>query len=585
MSRYNLLDEEWISVIDKNGEQQNVSLKKIFSDSHNFYDLAGDTKTQDFAVLRVLLAVLHTVFSRFDANGNKYAYVELDEIFNQLEKVNEFDLEDYCEELTKTWFELWKRKAFPNIVDDYLEKWRDRFYLFDEKMPFFQVTAEDVSDGKIKNQLGGKGITSAYGKYINRLISESGNKIALFSPKNEETKGVLKPDEIARWLITFQGYTGLADKTFFVCETNHKFSKGWLFDLGGVYLKGKNLFETLMINLTLFSNDQDNFYSISKPCWEMTSSEQIKFYLDGGAFDNRAGLYTAWSRGIYIDHELDCNEPFSCDIVKLPEINHIDNFLEPMTLWKLNETGENKGHYTPKKHIANQSLWRSFPLIAINKLDSGNSVKGTCIPPGVISWFSQLKTEAEKYGLCNENFVSSLVSVSMQEGGSPTSQIPVDEIVDSMPLRDFILVNFNNKNWATWIRLTIEKTKNIVESIYKDYLKDVKSIRNIKSDRFIDNKIEEIYFILDKKFREWLVELEENKSHEEQIAKWEANVKLLVEGESTKIFYEGSNRDFMGINNKSEDKSKKNNQNYDAGIKTIAHVYNKFKQRIKKITV
>lgn len=110
-------------------------------------------------------------------------------------------------------------------------------------------------------------------------------------------------------------------------------------------------------------------------------------------------------------------------------------------------------------------------------------------------------------------------------------------------------------------------------------------IAHIKFDRFIDNKIEEIYFILDKKFREWLVELEENKSHEEQIAKWEANVKLLVEGESTKIFYEGSNRDFMGINNKSEDKSKKNNQNYDAGIKTIAHVYNKFKQRIKKITV
>ena len=76
-----------------------------------------------------------------------------------------------------------------------------------------------------------------------------------------------------------------------------------------------------------------------------------------------------------------------------------------------------------------------------------------------------------------------------------------------------------------------------------------------------------------------------NKTQPEQIAKWEANVKLLVEGESTKIFYEGSNRDFMGINNKSEDKSKKNNQNYDAGIKTIAHVYNKFKQRIKKITV
>ncbi|MFR4963174.1 MAG: type I-E CRISPR-associated protein Cse1/CasA [Streptococcus sp.] len=38
---------------------------------------------------------------------------------------------------------LWTNKRFPNIVNQYLmKKWRDRFYLFDEKYPFFQVTKE-----------------------------------------------------------------------------------------------------------------------------------------------------------------------------------------------------------------------------------------------------------------------------------------------------------------------------------------------------------------------------------------------------------------------------------------------------------
>ena len=54
-----------------------------------------------------------------------------------------------------------------------------------------------------------------YPKNINRLISESGNKVALFAPRTTNNKEILTEAECARWLLTFQGYTGLSDKVIF----------------------------------------------------------------------------------------------------------------------------------------------------------------------------------------------------------------------------------------------------------------------------------------------------------------------------------------------------------------------------------
>ncbi len=79
-------------------------------------------------------------------------------------------------------------------------------------------------------------------------------------------------------------------------------------------------------------------------------------------------------RGIYIDPEYDLNKPFSFEIVKLPEINHQDNFLEPMTTWKYNTTGS-KNSYTPRNISWIQSLWRSFGLLAV-KIEQGTLKTG-----------------------------------------------------------------------------------------------------------------------------------------------------------------------------------------------------------------
>ena len=187
MGRYNLLDEKWISVVvNEKGNSEKVSLKDVFENAHKYADLAGDTETQDFAVLRVLLAVVQTVFSRLDAEGNPYDFIELDERYKP---INEMDLEDeeldeYKENLMQTWLDIWKQGKYSSVIVDYLEKWRDRFYLFDDKFPFFQVTKDDFITNKVKK---GKP-TTIYGKNFNRLITESENKKALFSPKNEQKK-------------------------------------------------------------------------------------------------------------------------------------------------------------------------------------------------------------------------------------------------------------------------------------------------------------------------------------------------------------------------------------------------------------
>ncbi|MCI7238893.1 MAG: type I-E CRISPR-associated protein Cse1/CasA, partial [Anaerococcus sp.] len=105
MGRYNLLKEKRISVsADNKGRTEDVSLIEVFENADKYLDLAGDTKTQDFAVMRFLLAVLHTVFSRFDAFGRPYPEVELDDRYRQREPiVDEDDRSDYNDELFETW--------------------------------------------------------------------------------------------------------------------------------------------------------------------------------------------------------------------------------------------------------------------------------------------------------------------------------------------------------------------------------------------------------------------------------------------------------------------------------------------------
>ena len=90
---FNLLDEPWIKVMKRDGTIDEVSLITVFEQEHLYTDLAGELATQNVAVLRLLLAVLHTVFSRVDEHGEDAPIEETDHALDR-------------------WGALWNMKSF-----------------------------------------------------------------------------------------------------------------------------------------------------------------------------------------------------------------------------------------------------------------------------------------------------------------------------------------------------------------------------------------------------------------------------------------------------------------------------------------
>ena len=551
MPRYNLLDEKWIQVASKDTVEK-VSIKELFANAAKYKELAGDMKTQDFAVMRVMLAILHTVFSRFDSKGDPYEFFEVDEkSFLQIGELEENDLEDYEDALYQTWIDIWNAKEFPKVVYEYLEKWRERFFLYDDKYPFFQVTKEVIE----KDAAGGG---EFYGKNINRLVSESNNKQAYFSPKDESYKEYIVDDELARWLITLQGYIGTSDKK--KVGSAKTYSKGWLYDLGGVYLQGNNLFETLMLNFVIAHNENNNLLKSQKPCWEAETIEKnIELYFHNG-IDNIASLYTAWCREIFIDPNRTKEDKFVCFIAKLPEIEHSDAFLEPMTVWKYNDTGEYKDKYRPRKHDANKSMWRNFGLLT----GVGEGTR----KPGVIEWLNKLCdiSESEELGFNKENIT--LCAVCMLDDGNATSWAPIDEVEDTLNLKERVLVDTGDNGWIIRINKTISDTKAIIDTVLKRFIFDLLEIRNMeKSD--VSKYVEQFYFRIDLSFRNWIESIDIDNDKDTKEVEWQGILKKAIKEYVDELVSSSGLRDYKGIET-------------STGVKNIATIYNSFLYRLNQ---
>lgn len=542
MGRYNLLDEAWIPVLRKEtGTMETVSLLTLFKHAQEYRSLAGEMETQNFVMLRVLLAVLVTVFTRVDQEGESYEYLELDDAGGRKlvieEPADAVDAEDYKDALDDTWKSIWKSHCFPPIVCQYLEAWHDRFYLLDETYPFFQVTKKDLADRlSLKKGATALKAESFAGKQMNRMISESNNKEALFAPIAGKEKNRMTEAELARWLITLQGYVGTADKVKF--PTDDKNSKGWLYDIGGVYVEGNDLFETLWMNTILHHPEDDERYTMTPqaPCWEEKPANRLDAILKGSPLTNLAALYTAWSRAIYIPPDWTSGQDVSLGAVKVPELIHENAFLEPMTLWSFNKTGEHKNQFMPRIHRPAQSLWRSFGLLVPDK--GNNEIK--C--PGIIEYYHEIAPVLD-------NCIVKLHAVSMLSDGNATSWMPVDEVTDVIFLNKVILADNDEEGWSICVRNVVEETKNIIEQIYRPFLKKIVKIRGIESSDFVENQQALAYEMVDAPFREWLGDIQPQDDKDEKVCAWKTELRYIVLSIAAATMEKLSARDYKGKEN------------------------------------
>ncbi|MGN0778848.1 MAG: type I-E CRISPR-associated protein Cse1/CasA [Aristaeellaceae bacterium] len=346
---FNLLDEPWIRVMLPDCTVREVSLTEALMQAHTFTALAGEMPTQDVAVLRLLLAVLHTVFERVDETGQNHPIQDADDALDR-------------------WAALWQGKQFPEKpIRAYLDAWHERFYLFHPQRPFYQVREAE------------KGTEFTAAK-LNGAISESSNKVRLFAMRAGAAKEKLSYSEAARWLLCLNGYDDTSAKP--KGKDLPSPGAGWLGKLGLVIAQGDNLFETLMLNLVLL-NDKSECWGKNVPVWELErprTQERTEISLP----DNQAQLLTLQSRRLLLVRE--DNQVVGYQLLGGDFFDKANAFAEQMTLWmKVQAKGNQPDYVQPKRHDASKKIWREFSAMFVGKDEK--------LLPGVVHWQSLLKRE------------------------------------------------------------------------------------------------------------------------------------------------------------------------------------------------
>ncbi|GAJ26881.1 CRISPR-associated protein [Liquorilactobacillus sucicola DSM 21376 = JCM 15457] len=538
---FNLVTDPWIKVIDKTTNQdKEVSLTELFENAQHYRRLAGEMRSQDLAILRFLLAILTTVYSRVDADGVGYEWLEIDT--ETLKIINSVDEDDYDQsDLQETWQQLFQQGHFSKIVTQYLKRHQKRFDLFGEQ-PFYQVTADeyDAVVSEKKKVATGSGTVSV--KQINRLISESNNTPDIFTPKTDGKKNQVLLDELVRWLIMYQNFTGVTDKT--KVDTNEKFStpSGWLYKLNPVFANGATLFETLMLNLILFTKKE---YVAQKPVWEY---ENLQDYVANRKKlvlpDDLAGLYTAWSRVLHIEWD-EQNQPtiFSAG---LPMFSNKNAFVEPMTTWKPDLQGGTEDFKPAVKSTRSLgiAMWRNFGQYV-------NVDKSTPHEPGIVSWLHIL----EKKGMLASNRRLNLATAVLVSDGNATSQAPVAEIADDLVVKVEVL--FDTEGTHRWPE-RIENIIDLTQQIGKDYWQFVVNmgqIRNLDSRQFASQYSAKFYDRLNEPFKQWLAGLSNDDNRDEKELEWQRTLKKIVLRSAEEFMNSSTSRDIKGITAIRKDKS------------------------------
>lgn len=459
---FNLIDEPWIRVMDESCKVVEISLLDAIVNAHKYKSLSGELPTQDVTVMRLILAVIHTVVSRYDYNGE----------YNKLESKKK--------EALKRWKHLWEQGYFPeNAVREYLEQWHERFWLFHPDRPFGQVAGLTAGTDYNSPKLNGE-------------ISESGNKIRLFSAYSGKEKLSLTYSQSARWLLYLNAYDDTSAKPTKEGKAKAGGSlpspgAGWLGKLGLIYISGNNLFETLMLNLVMINKDEVQYEQ--KPLWEyenISDAERTKIAIP----DNLAELYTVQSRRLLLNR---CNgEVVSYRLLGGDFFDKENAFFEPMTVWR---TPKKEGEdYTPKRHDSSRQMWREFSVMYNEKNKNRRA--------GVINWYEIIFGNK----CIPKTYIMKTVIASVEYGDKDFFVRNV--FTDSLSMHSEILSEVG-ANWRSDIETEIQHCEDLAKEmgIYARNLYIASGGSDNDTEDIRKNAKSQLYYRLDMPFRKWLISI------------------------------------------------------------------------------
>lgn len=420
---FNLLEEPWIRVMKKDCTVEECSLTQVLLNSHEYLRLSGELPTQDVAILRLLLAVLHTVFYRMDVDGE------------------EDPIEDEKQALRR-WKKLWQANCLPQKpILEYLEHWKNRFWLFHPEHPFYQVPAAERGSEYTAAKLNGE-------------LSESSNKIRLFPTRAGKGKECLTYAEAARWLIYLNGFDDTSAKP--KAKGLPSPGAGWMGKLGLIWAQGDNFFETLMLNL-VFLDGSGEIWNAPKPIWECEKPKEGE-RTEIAIPDNQAELLTLQSRRLLLERGKDAVKGYR--LLGGDFFSKINAIAEQMTMWDRRNGKKNEPPYDqPKRLNPDRKMWRDFCVIT--------GVGEEHRAPGVVTWITTLQSVRA----LNRNRIIRLRMAGVQYGDKDF--FVEDVLSDHLDFHTELLEDAG-RLWIGTIQSQIEKTEKaarllgkLAENIFK----------------------------------------------------------------------------------------------------------------------
>lgn len=249
MSRFNLIDEKWIPVRYPNGERDELGIRDTLLRAKEIATIEDGSPLVVAALHRFLLAVL----------------------YRALEGPTDIDQ-------AKVLF----RDGLPGErTSAYLEKWKERFWLFDEGYPFGQIPTFEPKTWRAWTVLAAE--------------HNADNAKVLFDHVDVEAPGTVFPAESVRWMLATQSFSVSCGKS----ELSHTGTSPSA-TAAMVLPLGRDLHDTLLLSLV---PENREIFSADLPLWERSpeSLESLKSGTERGA-DGFADRYTWRTRSIRLEN-------------------------------------------------------------------------------------------------------------------------------------------------------------------------------------------------------------------------------------------------------------------------------------------
>lgn len=484
---FNLLDQPWIEILTADGSPELLSITELLNNAQNYQRIAAPLETTNFAILRVLLAILYRSWDSPQWQRQTRA--------------------------SKHWQKKWDAgSVYDDEVQDYLHRMHDRFDLRHPERPFMQVADLHTS----RNEW----------KALDILIPDAGDVGDLFTMRTDIDS--LSPAAAASYLIHANAYDFSGIKSGDTRDPRVKGGRGyplgigWAGWLGGTVLEGANLQETLLLNYRPWRQQAGSEFDV--PVWELEEplAAAPRAGYEVNAENGAAGpveLLTWPQRRLRLRWE---DEVVTGVLITNGDAlgYTIQDDTETMTPWRFSDPQTTKAksiRYMPSSAQPGRAMWRSLPNLLPNAHSAKTKSKyadgaPTSKPALTVDWIGYLTA----LGYLDSQHPIKMRLVSMLYGSQSSSY--ADILSDSLQI-SALLMSEDGEVLRSIARMAVRRTEevdyalrtfnsNIAYAVSGDAAKDSDEIQN----RF--------YFAIDLPFREWLAALSQSSDPDALLQVW-----------------------------------------------------------------